>query len=306
MVLLRDIERKTNSSTFLLFEAKTSTRVPSGSYLFPRATSDLTHYMEQKDSSITAQKCLSIMQQTLSGLADLHRQNMVHGDLKHPNILMFEDVSKIGDFGGTRLFSSHEEIGVYLGDCQFQSPEGVASQKGDMYAAGIIFADLINHAIVGDKTKLEEMLVRTKVNYNLRSVKSFFQDLVRFLLYYFFDTVREDVSQREDTTNRYIDKINTKLHEKVLNEEISKEDALLFVALLGITKKILNVDAKKRPSAEEAQNQSQTVFQTLQKAQQIRCNELLDKGPLSFSEEAELKALLDLSFNPQEPLLSKE
>lgn len=294
MKQLREIQNKTNNSAFLVFETENERTISSDLYLVPKATQDLTGYIEKNSSPISAQSCLTIMRSSLSGIAVLHEKNIVHGDLKHPNILMFETESKISDFGQARLFSSQDEIGVYLGDTLFQGPEGVSSQKGDVYAAGIIFADLLNAALVGDKQKLEDYLVQAKVNSQSRSVKSFLCDLVRFLLYYFFDKVQDCVSLRQETTKNYIADMKENLHTKVLNKELSHKDACIFLVLIKLTEDMLNTNAEQRPSAEQAGLRAQTVSQSIQKAAEERCNDLLNKTEISPEEEMEVKDLIEL------------
>lgn len=45
------------------------------------------------------QKVIEIIIQILNGLSELHKQNVIHRDIKLANILMHDDLVKIADLG---------------------------------------------------------------------------------------------------------------------------------------------------------------------------------------------------------------
>lgn len=59
-----------------------------------------------------------------SGLAWLHAHNIVHRDLKLPNLLVFEDWTvKVGDFGLSLQLEEGVEINRFGGNVKYSAPE---------------------------------------------------------------------------------------------------------------------------------------------------------------------------------------
>ncbi len=90
----------------------------------------------------------SIMKQIARGLQALHRQDMIHQDLKPDNILINDTGSvKIIDFGATRVAGLDEtQLGLaqinLLGSAQYAAPEYFLGERGtqssDQFSLGVI------------------------------------------------------------------------------------------------------------------------------------------------------------------------
>jgi serine/threonine protein kinase len=94
---------------------------------------------------------LSILQDVASGMAYLHRRNVLHGDLRSANILLTRDsaapcglAAKVADFGLSNALlrgCTHRSVNA-KGSVRHMAPEmlrhGRLSLAGDVYAFGIM------------------------------------------------------------------------------------------------------------------------------------------------------------------------
>ncbi len=60
---------------------------------------NLYEFMSKQTREIPEIKIRNIIYQILQGLAFMHKQNFFHRDMKPENILVYEEVIKIADFG---------------------------------------------------------------------------------------------------------------------------------------------------------------------------------------------------------------
>ncbi|MGN6605931.1 MAG: protein kinase domain-containing protein [Jatrophihabitans sp.] len=96
-------------------------------------------------------EAISIMEPVLSALAAAHRAGIVHRDIKPENILLSDDgVVKVADFGLARAVetdAANTRTGLMMGTVAYCAPEqftkGVADQRSDVYACGIVLFELL-------------------------------------------------------------------------------------------------------------------------------------------------------------------
>lgn len=115
----------------------------SGGELFDRIVS------QERYSEAEAAK---VVQQIASGLAALHRANVIHRDLKPENCLFLDKSKdsplKIMDFGLSSVEEFTDPVVGLFGSIDYVSPEALAQQKitskSDMWALGVILYILLS------------------------------------------------------------------------------------------------------------------------------------------------------------------
>ena len=119
----------------------------------------LEDYMFKKDTSLKLK--LIFMKHISSAIAFLHRNNVIHRDLKPDNILMSRNnrfgrvTAKIGDFGTAKITAdSGYEGSLYnyymdtsrAGTLFFIAPEvldGRYTERADVFSMGVVFASIL-------------------------------------------------------------------------------------------------------------------------------------------------------------------
>ncbi len=104
-----------------------------------------------EEAPFTAREALAILEPILLALRAAHSAGMIHRDVKPENVLVRRDGEvKVADFGLARAItnqSTTSQTGVLLGTVSYLSPEqvesGVADQRSDVYAAGLILFEML-------------------------------------------------------------------------------------------------------------------------------------------------------------------
>ncbi|VEN54177.1 unnamed protein product [Callosobruchus maculatus] len=109
----------------------------SGGELFERVVAD--------DFTLTEKDCILFMRQICEGVAYMHRQQVVHLDLKPENIMCHTRMSheiKIIDFGLSQKIDPNKPIRVLFGTPEFIPPEIISYEpigvQSDMWSIGVI------------------------------------------------------------------------------------------------------------------------------------------------------------------------
>uniref|UniRef100_A0A667YYH5 MOK protein kinase n=1 Tax=Myripristis murdjan TaxID=586833 RepID=A0A667YYH5_9TELE len=89
------------------------------------------------------------MYQLCKSLAHMHRCGIFHRDVKPENILIKQDVLKLGDFGSCRSVYSKPPHTEYISTRWYRAPEclltdGYYSLKMDIWSAGCVFFEIIS------------------------------------------------------------------------------------------------------------------------------------------------------------------
>ena len=93
-------------------------------------------------------KILRVAKEIATGMAYLHSQQLLHGDLSSNNVLFDKDyAAKISDFGLSRDFAGVTVITSALGTTCYMAPELLSSGKlnkaGDVYSYGILLLEML-------------------------------------------------------------------------------------------------------------------------------------------------------------------
>ncbi|XP_074844172.1 serine/threonine-protein kinase 17A [Carettochelys insculpta] len=100
----------------------------------------------EREEAFTEKDVKQLMRQILEGVSFLHKNNVVHLDLKPQNILLTSESPlgdiKIVDFGLSRILKSSEELREIMGTPEYVAPEILSydpiSTATDMWSIGVL------------------------------------------------------------------------------------------------------------------------------------------------------------------------
>ncbi|SFJ43411.1 protein kinase domain-containing protein [Thermoflavimicrobium dichotomicum] len=110
----------------------------------------LKQYLKEH-APLSAEEAIQIITQILKGLAEVHRNGVVHRDLKPQNLMLDKHIGwKVADFGLLRLLTSGTELtrtGNTLGTVHYLAPERYRGKEvhytADIYALGVILYEMV-------------------------------------------------------------------------------------------------------------------------------------------------------------------
>ncbi|WBY55889.1 NIMA related kinase 3 [Plasmodium yoelii yoelii] len=99
----------------------------------------------------------NILNQILNGLSSIHKNGIIHGDLKSTNIFIKDDKIKIGDFGISQKGSNKN-----LGTLNFLSYESIKLNKtnklSDLFQVGCILYELVTLSSPFSANNINDMI----------------------------------------------------------------------------------------------------------------------------------------------------
>ncbi|MBN2296570.1 MAG: serine/threonine protein kinase [Pirellulales bacterium] len=98
----------------------------------------LQHKLEQ--GHLMSEECFANTRAILSGLAALHKQDMVHRDVKPANCLFVDGTLKLADFG---LLTVADAYTSRVGTEAYMPPDGRMDTRADVYAAGLVIYEML-------------------------------------------------------------------------------------------------------------------------------------------------------------------
>ncbi|ETV93745.1 CMGC/CDK protein kinase, variant 1 [Aphanomyces invadans] len=114
---------------------------------------DLAHLIANSTAAFSAQDTKSLMYMLLRGVECCHTQQILHRDIKPSNLLLDQHgVLKLSDFGLATVYTGPErEYAHQVATRWYRSPEllfgsRTYNHKVDMWAVGVVFAELLQHA----------------------------------------------------------------------------------------------------------------------------------------------------------------
>jgi serine/threonine protein kinase/tetratricopeptide (TPR) repeat protein len=98
----------------------------------------------KRDGAVPADRAVEIMLQAANGLAEAHRKNIIHRDIKPGNVMITpKGVVKIADFGLAKVYDPDAAASMVIGTPYFMPPEQFEGKardgRTDIYALGVTF-----------------------------------------------------------------------------------------------------------------------------------------------------------------------
>ncbi|MCS7080810.1 MAG: protein kinase [Chloracidobacterium sp.] len=106
----------------------------------------LVDWLARKGGRVALPEAVRMLDGILAGLEHLHGRQIVHRDLKPANILLQGDTPRLADFGIARVIHATSRTGLIAGTPAYMPPEafdGVRTEQGDLWAAGVMFQQLL-------------------------------------------------------------------------------------------------------------------------------------------------------------------
>ncbi|CAH0547122.1 unnamed protein product [Brassicogethes aeneus] len=108
----------------------------------------LFNLLKDQSNIITINRVVTWTKQIANGMQYLHMQNIIHRDLKSPNVLIGDnEIIKISDFGTCRTFNGISEKMTFAGTVAWMAPEVIkeqaCSEKVDVWSFGIVLWELL-------------------------------------------------------------------------------------------------------------------------------------------------------------------
>jgi len=120
------------------------------------AGEDLKRFI-RRAGTLSSGKAIDIAKQVCEGLAEAHRQGVIHRDLKPQNIMIDQDGNaKIMDFGIARFVDTDRMTGsgVMIGTPEYMSPEQAelkdVDKRADIYSLGIVLYEMVSGRVPFD------------------------------------------------------------------------------------------------------------------------------------------------------------
>lgn len=115
---------------------------------------------------LPANEAIGYARQILQGLSAIHRNGILHRDIKPQNVLVDRDgIARVTDFGiaHTALDSNLTTAGMAIGTAAYMAPEqaqaGTLSEATDIYAVGVVLYEMLTGQVPYDRpTPIATML----------------------------------------------------------------------------------------------------------------------------------------------------
>lgn len=108
---------------------------------------------------------LGLIGDLATSLDAMHSAGAVHGDLKEDNFLIFKKgdgklQAKVADLGKTQILDDPaNQVLMHYGNARFSAPEGVLSQKAEVYSLALIMTRVLEEAVVGGESNENSMVI---------------------------------------------------------------------------------------------------------------------------------------------------
>ena len=198
---------------------------------------DLKDYIQR--TKLNEKRKKQIMVQLLSGLEYLQSFNIIHGDIKPSNILIFGDDIKYTDFNLSFIHTKEEYINKKLYTMTYRPPEILekkASLKSDIWALGCTFFEIYYGYEYFNYSK-EKKFFHIKNSFENKEENCLFNDLIKNMIH-FDENKRFSIENIKN--HRYF--LKEKFSEKFIKKEIMNK--VKFINILKSNFSLYDIKAE--------------------------------------------------------------
>lgn len=171
------------------------------------AGASLRDALDRNPSGLTEAETRRWFAGAAAGVAHLHREGLVHRDLKPGNLFDDYGVVKVGDYGLSKFISESRRGGQTesVGTFHYMAPEigrGEYGREIDLYALGVILYEMLTGRLPFDGETAHEIIVKHLSSHpDLTGIAQPYRDVIEKAL-------RKDPKQRWTSANAMLDAIN--------------------------------------------------------------------------------------------------
>jgi len=171
------------------------------------AGASLRDALDRNPSGLTDAETRRWFAGAATGVAHLHREGLVHRDLKPGNLFDDYGVVKVGDYGLSKFISESRRGGQTesVGTFHYMAPEigrGEYGREIDLYALGVILYEMLTGRLPFDGETAHEIIVKHLSSHpDLTGIAQPYRDVIEKAL-------RKDPRQRWTSANAMLDAIN--------------------------------------------------------------------------------------------------
>lgn len=208
---------------------------------------DLKRFIKRA-GSLTSGKAIFIARQVSEGLAEAHRLEVIHRDLKPQNIMIDQDGNaRIMDFGIARFVDTDRMTGsgVMIGTPEYMSPEQAelkdVDRRADIYSLGVVLYEMVTGRVPfeGETPLSVAMKHKTETPRNVREINALIsKDLAGIIL----KCMEKDPGKRYQTAEELIADLNRVEHGLSTQERVVPKKAKVT------TRQIKAAQPEKTPS----------------------------------------------------------
>jgi len=171
------------------------------------AGASLRDALDRNPSGLTDAETRRWFTGAATGVAHLHREGLVHRDLKPGNLFDDYGVVKVGDYGLSKFISESRRGGQTesVGTFHYMAPEigrGEYGREIDLYALGVILYEMLTGRLPFDGETAHEIIVKHLSSHpDLTGIAQPYRDVIERAL-------RKDPRQRWTSANAMLDAVN--------------------------------------------------------------------------------------------------
>jgi serine/threonine protein kinase len=149
-----------------------------------------SYFSNSEKKYFTENDTMIIFIQILMALNCVHKNNIIHRDIKSANLLVFSNgIVKLGDFGFSKILENFEKTGTFCGTPYYLAPEiwenKKYSNKADIFSLGVLFYEIITleRPFNGSSTyEIMDNIITKEPKYLSNYISSDISDIVNSML----------------------------------------------------------------------------------------------------------------------------